>query len=81
MIIKYKYGFKFKGKLYGWKDKHLYRLPQIIGNRFYSLKKCSKWSDKGYYLGADRKSHDQLKAMTHFIDEEIEVIVDSDVPF
>ena len=79
--MRYKYGFRFDGKLYGWKNKQLYRLPQIIGKRFYSLKKCGKWMDKGYYLGSQRKSHDQLEAMTCFIDHEIEEIKDSDVPF
>jgi len=86
MIVKYKYGFEHKGKLYAWKNKDLYRLPQMIGKRFYSLKKCGKWIDKkdvfrGYYLGDDRKSHDQLESMTHFINHEEEVIKDSDCPF
>jgi len=81
MIIRYKYGFRFDAKLYGWKNKELYRLPQIIGTRFYPLKKCGKWSDKGYYLGSKRKSHTQLLSMTCFINFETEQIKDSDVPF
>lgn len=85
MIIRYKYGIVFRGKIYGWKNKDLYRLPQMIGNRFYSLKKCPKWvrngKDMGYGLGAAQKSHAQLKAMTHFINREVEEIVDNDCLF
>ena len=81
MIIKYKYGFEYNGKIYGWKNKELYRLPQMIGDRFYSKIKCAKWGDKGYYLGADRKSHKQLKAMTYYINHEEEVIDHHDCPF
>lgn len=80
MIVKYKYGLFHDNKLYGWKDKELYRLPQMIGKRFYGLLKCTKWGT-GYYLGTDRKSKPQLEAMTVVIDKEISVIKDIDVPF
>jgi hypothetical protein len=80
MIVKYKYGLFHKDKLYGWKHGVLFRLPQMIGKRFYGLKMCSPWKD-GYYLGEHRKSKSQLEAMTIVIDKEISVIKDSDVPF
>lgn len=80
MIIKFKYGFYFEGKLYGWSDKKLHRLPQMIGLRFYPLKECSKY-DKGFFLGAKRKSLKQLESMTIVIDKEVSVIKDSDCPF
>ncbi len=80
MIIKYKYGFEFEKKLYGWKDKQLYRLPQMIGQRFYPLKLCAKY-EKGYFLGAKRKSFAQLESMTVFIDKEVQQIKDKDCPF
>ena len=80
MIIKYKYGLFHNNKLYGWKDKELYRLPQMIGKRFYGLLKC-KPCGTGYFLGEDRKSKSQLEAMTVVIDKEISLIRDSDVPF
>lgn len=57
MTIKYKHGFDFNGVLYGFKDKKLYRLPQMIGPRFYSKleillreekRKSGNW--KGYLL-------------------------------
>lgn len=80
MIVRYKYGFRFEGVLYGWKDKKLYRLPQMIGKRFYPLKECGSWQN-GNIVARKRKSHAQLKSMTHFIDVKIEQIKDNDCPF
>lgn len=37
-IIIFKYGLKYKGVLYGWKDKKLYKLPYAKDNRSYSIK-------------------------------------------
>lgn len=81
MIVRYTYGFKFDGKLYGWKNRELYRLPQTIGKAFYPLKKCARWKDKGYYLGSAKKSFSQLKSMTIFINEEVQEIESEDCPF
>ncbi len=81
MIIRYTYGFEFGGILYGWKDKELFRLPQMIGSRFYPLRKCGEWEDKGYYLGAKRKSFSQLESMTVFINKEVQKIESKDCPF
>jgi hypothetical protein len=80
MIIKFKYGFYFEGKIYGWSGKKLHRLPQMIGTRFYPLKECATY-DKGVFLGSKRKSFDQLESMTVVIDKEVSVIKDKDVPF
>ena len=80
MIIKYKYGVEFEGVLYGWKDKQLYRLPQMIGKRFYALRKCGEW-EKGFIIGRKRKSLHQLRAMTIFINYELQEISDKDCPF
>ena len=80
MIIKYKYGLFHNDKLYGWKDKELFRLPQKIGKSYYGLLKCKRWKD-GFFLGADRKSKIQLEAMTIVIDKEISVVKDKDMPF
>lgn len=80
MIVKYKYGFFFEEKLYGWKHGVLFRLPQRIGKRFYGLKQCAQWKD-GYYLGDKPKSKSQLEAMTIVIDKEVSKIKDKDVPF
>lgn len=84
MVIKYIYGFKFDGILYGWKDKNLYRLPQTIGKRFYPLKELKEievGKKKGYLVGCKRKSISQLKDMTVFINFEYQAIKDSDCPF
>ena len=80
MILKYKYGFFFENKTYGWMDSELYRLPQVIGKRFYGRKKCAKWKD-GYYLGDKPKSRAQIEAMTIVINKKIGVVSDRDVPF
>ena len=86
MIIKYKYGFDFNGILYGWKSKELYRMPQNIGKRFYPLKQLElkTWNNgltRGYLVGKKRKSLEQLKAMTIFINHEDQVILDENLPF
>ena len=88
MIIKYKFGFEINGVLYGWKDKKLFRLPQMIGLRFYPLKEIKLKTEKrksgvfkGYQLyGNIRKSTKQLEHLTHYIDKSIEQINDSDCP-
>jgi hypothetical protein len=80
MIIRYKYGFFYDEKLYGWNKKKLYRLPQMIGTRFYGLKECAPWKD-GFILGANRKSASQLKSMTVVINEEIQIVQGDDLPF
>lgn len=80
MIIRFFYGFIYNNKVYGWHEKELYRLPQNIGNRYYSKKKCAKWGD-GYFLGSDRKSKNQLKSMTVVIDKEVQEIQSDDCPF
>ena len=84
MIISFKFGFKFNGILYGFNDKKLYRLPQMIGLRFYpllELPQINVGNTKGYLVGSKRKSMIQIKSMTHFINENIEIINDSDCPF
>lgn len=89
MIIKYKYGFELNGVIYGFKDKKLFRLPQMIGLRFYPLKEIPIVEEKrksgifkGYRLyGKVRKSLTQVKSMLVFINFEHHEIKDSDIPF
>jgi hypothetical protein len=80
-MIKFHYGIVYKDVLYGWKDKELYRLPQMIGKRFYPLRKVGKWANKGYYFGKERKSFSQLESMTTFIDKKVESVSHEDCPF
>lgn len=81
MIIDFTYGFKHDGVLYWWSEKKLYRLPQMLGKRFYPLLELNKWKDKGYYIARQKKSFKQLKSMTIFINQKIEVIESEDLPF
>lgn len=87
MIVKYKYGFSYNDILYGWNEKYeLFRLSQMIGKRFYPLKKLEliEWNkgvSKGYLVGTKRKSKLQLKAMTIFINHECQEIEDLKMPF
>lgn len=87
MIINYKYGFDFEGILYGWKPNEklkLYRMPQMIGKRFYPLKELKLidvGNTKGFYVGSKKKSIAQLKDMTVFINYKYQVISDKDCPF
>lgn len=85
MIIKYKYGFFIEEVIYGFKDKKLFRLPQMIGLRFYPLReiKQRKVGNKyGYLLYGNRyKSIKQIESMTVVIDKEVLLIQDKDVPF
>jgi hypothetical protein len=85
MIIKYKYGFFFKNVIYGFKDKKVFRLPQMIGKRFYPLLeiKLRKVGNKeGYLLYGNRyKSLKQIESMAVVIDKEVQLIKDSDCPF
>lgn len=84
MIIKYKYGIDFDGIKYGWKDKKLFRMPQMIGKRFMPLKELALvdvGKQKGYYLNLKKKSLPQLEAMTTYINFEYEKVIDNDCPF
>jgi len=88
MIINYKFGFKHNEILFGFKEKKLYRLPQMIGLRFYGLKEVPLRKEKiggsdweGYLLRGARKSKQQVKSMTVFIDFVHQEINDKDCPF
>ncbi len=85
MITKYKKGIEVNGVVYGFKDKKLFRLPQMIGSRFYPLKEISiiKVGNKqGYNLhGKKRLSFAQVESLLMFINVEVQNIKDSDVPF
>jgi hypothetical protein len=85
MIIKYKYGFFVNDVVYGFKDKKVFRLPQMIGLRFYPLLeiKLRKVGNKdGYLLYGNRyKSLKQIESMAVVIDKEVQLIKDKDCPF
>lgn len=83
MIIRYKHGFEVNGYMYGWRNKNLYRLPQVVKKRFYPLKKIKQikvGSSKGYHVGRVKKSMSQLEAMTILINFKHQRITDKDCP-
>lgn len=82
MIIKFKYGFYENDILYGWHNKHPYRLPQMIGDRYYPLKKVGVYKDRNlFYIAGKLRSVEQLKSKTIVINQEVSIIEDNDVPF
>lgn len=85
MILTFKYGFLYKGMIYGWKNKELYRLPYTNkANMNYPLKKLDQiiiGNKPGYLIGRDRKTIDQLQELTILIDKEYSIIKDEDTPF
>lgn len=78
--IEFSKGFIFNGVIFGWRYKKLFRLPQVINNRFYTLKECASY-DKGFIVYRKRKSFKQLKEMTTNITEVLENQLDKDTPF
>ena len=83
-MINFKYGITYNNITYGWSNKDLYRLPQMIGKRYYPLKKLKKTCvgvSVGYRLSNDKKSMNQLQSMTIFINQKIDNINDNDLPF
>ncbi len=70
MIQIYKYGFEYKGFLFGWKNKTLYRLPTYKNGRSYPLRKINhiEINNKiGYRVVRDKKTIEQLMEMTEII--------------
>jgi hypothetical protein len=81
MILKFKYGFYHENILFGWHKQRLYRLPQMIGTRFYPLKEVKQNKAGLWYVYRSLLSHPQLVSMTVVINQEVQVIKDEDVPF
>jgi len=84
MIINYEYGITFKGYLYGWKYKILFRLPQMIGKRFLPLKELNiikVGNHNGYLLNQKRLSMSQLESMTGIINFKVDKTISKDCPF
>lgn len=70
MTITYKYGFEYKGFIFGWKNKCLYRLPTVKNNRCYGLKKLNPIKINkhlGYRIIRDKKTISQLQELTEII--------------
>lgn len=82
--MQFKYGFEFNRLKYGWHKKELYRLPCLIGARYYSLKKM-----KSHLIGTTlcwniykhKMTKNQLEKLTVKVNWKIESLKNSDVPF
>ena len=85
MILRFKYGFDYKGIPYGWLKGKLYRLPyNSKDKRSYPLKELESiliGNKVGYRVGRDKKTIEQLEVLTNRINFEYNKIVDSDCPF
>lgn len=80
----YKFGFEYKGVIYGWKFKKLYKLPYTKGLRSYQLKEIPMHCPKStalYNIQRDKFSLKQLKEKTIEINVSIISLIDYDCPF
>lgn len=68
MLIEFKYGFEYRGFLYAWYRKELYRLPSLsVNKRKYGIKKLNiikVGNKKGYRIKRDMLSITQCVQMT-----------------
>lgn len=85
-MIKFIYGISYKGFLYGWYKKELYRLPSADLQRGYSLKKLQRiiiGNKTGYRLRGDKLTMEQLEEITTLFNEPLIVLRrrDKDLPF
>jgi hypothetical protein len=83
MVIRFSYGFTYKGMLYGWYRKELYRLPTKVGDRQYGVKKLTQimvGCQIGYRIKRDRKTIEQLRQKTVILNEEVSIVTDFDIP-
>lgn len=75
-LMFFKYGLEYKGYLFGWYEKELYRLP-IKGEKNLLLKKLNiikVGNKKGYRLRRDKISIEHIKAMTIAINVKVGVL-------
>lgn len=80
----YKYGLKYKGVLYGWKDKKLYKLPYTKNGRSYGIKIVPFYVFKSTTvcnLQRDKVTIKKLKSLTKEINIKLESYESDDLPF
>jgi hypothetical protein len=83
-VIEYKHGFEFDGIMFCWKNKELYRMPYLKGNRSYQKRKLIKkeiGNGFGYSICGVQKAMDNLEDITKSIEYKEIVFVDSGMPF
>lgn len=80
----YKYGFEYKGVIYGWKNKKLYRLPYVKNKRSYGLLEISFYCYKTTLVANIQRTKltlNRMKSLTKEINIEINSYICSDMPF
>ena len=80
----YKFGLKYKGVLYGWKNKKLYRLPYTKNKRSYTLKEIPFYVFKSTTvcnLQRDKVTFNKLKFLTEEINVRVESFEKDFLPF
>jgi hypothetical protein len=80
----YKYGFEYKGVLYAWKDKKLFKLPYTKNKRSYNLKEIKPNVFKStivYNIQRTKLTINRLKTFTKEINIEIETFNENSCPF
>jgi hypothetical protein len=84
MVIDFKYGFEYKGFLYGWHKKELYRLPSLANdNRKYGIKKLNLieiGNSKGYRLKQDKLTVTRCVEITVMIEEAVKIYKSKNIP-
>jgi hypothetical protein len=80
----YKHGFEYKGVLYGWKNKKLFRLPYTKNKRSYSLKEIPFYCYKSTLVANIQRTKltmNRIKTLTKEINIEINSYICDDMPF
>lgn len=80
----YKYGFEYKGVVYGWKNKKLFRLPYIKNRRSYKLKEIPFYCFNSTLVANIQRTKltiNKLKHLTKEINIEVKNFIESDCPF
>ncbi len=80
----YKYGLEYKGVLYGWKNKKLYKLPYTSKLRSYQLKEIPFYCYKSTLvcnLQRTKVTMNKLKFLTKEVNITIDVFKESNYPF
>lgn len=80
----YRYGLEYKGVLYGWKDKKLYKLPYTRKGRSYGIKIVPFYVFKSTTvcnLQRDKVTIKKLESLTKEINFEVNSFIHSDLPF
>lgn len=73
-------GFEYKGRMFGFKEKNLYRLPYENNLRFYGLKEIPFKKDH-YRLCRDKVGINKIKHLIKPINIEVKLIETNETPF